>query len=82
MSKILFNMLAFVIARLIDAKVFEIIKFMVIAQMNSELTGEQKRAEVKKQLENLTGNVADEIKKTAPNLINLAIETSVALIKK
>jgi hypothetical protein len=82
MSKILFNMLAFVIARLIDAKVFEIIKAMVISQMSTELNGEQKRAEVKKQLDNLTGNVADEIKKTAPNLINLAIETSVALIKK
>ena len=75
-------MLAFVIARLIDAKVFEIIKAMVISQMSTELNGEQKRAEVKKQLDNLTGNVADEIKKTAPNLINLAIETSVALIKK
>jgi hypothetical protein len=75
-------MLAFVIARLVDAKLFEIIKAMVIAQMNSELTGEQKRAEVKQQLYNLTGNVADEFKKTAPNLINLAIETSVALIKK
>ena len=82
MSKLLFNMLAFVIARLVDAKLFEIIKAMVIAQMNSELTGEQKRAEVKQQLYNLTGNVADEFKKTAPNLINLAIETSVALIKK
>jgi hypothetical protein len=82
MSKLLFNLLAFVISRLLDAKLFEIIKAMVISQMSTELTGEQKRAEVKQQLYNLTGNVADEFKKTAPNLINLAIETSVALIKK
>lgn len=82
MNKLLFNMLAFVISRLLDAKLFEIIKAMVVAQMNTELSGEQKRAEVKKQLDHLTGNVADEFKKTAPNLINLAIESAVVLIKK
>lgn len=82
MNKLLFNMLAFVISRLLDAKLFEIIKAMVIAQMSTELTGEQKRATVKQELYNLTGNVADEFKKTAPNLINLAIETAVVLIKR
>lgn len=82
MGKIIFNMLAFVIKRLIDAKLFESIKDMVVAQMDSNLTGEQKRAAVKAELNELTGNVAEEFKKTAPNLVNLAIETAVALVKK
>jgi hypothetical protein len=82
MSKIIFNMLAFVIKRLIDAKLFESIKDMVTAQMDSNLTGEQKREAVKNELNELTGNIADEFKKTAPNLVNLAIETAVALVKK
>lgn len=82
MSKIIFNMLAFVIKRLIDAKLFESIKDMVVAQMDTNLTGEQKREAVRNELNELTGNIADEFKKTAPNLINLAIETAVALVKR
>lgn len=82
MSKIIFNMLAFVIKRLIDANLFESIKAMVAAQMNTNLSGEQKRNAVKNELNHLTGNIADEFKKTAPNLVNLAIETAVALVKK
>lgn len=82
MSKIIFNMLAFVIKRLIDANLFESIKDMVQAQMDTNLTGEQKRAAVKNELNELTGNIADEFKKTAPNLVNLAIETAVALVKR
>ncbi len=82
MSKIIFNMLAFVVKRLIDAKLFESIQDMVLAQMDNNLTGEQKRAKVKQELYELTGNVAEEFKKTAPNLVNLAIETAVALVKK
>lgn len=82
MSKIIFNMLAFVVKRLIDANLFESIKQMVEAQMDSKLTGEQKRAAVKNELNELTGNIADEFKKTAPNLVNLAIETAVALVKR
>lgn len=82
MSKIIFNMLAFVIKRLIDAKLFESIKDMVVAQMDTNLTGEQKREAVKNELNELTGNIADEFKKTAPNLINLAIETAVAIVKR
>lgn len=82
MSKILFNMLAFVIKRLIDANLFDHIKDACLAQLDNDLTGEQKRAAVKQELYELTGELSESFKKTAPNIINLAIETAVTLIKK
>lgn len=82
MSKILLNLLSFVVNRLIDANLFESIKVLVSAQMNTELTGEQKKAAVKAELNNLSGNIKNEFEKTASNLINFAIEAAVLIIKK
>lgn len=82
MNGFLLNLLSFVIKRLVDAKLFEHIRDMVIAQVDTKLTGEQKRAAVKKELDELTGDLYDSVKSTAPYLINLAIETAVALVKK
>jgi hypothetical protein len=50
--------------------------------MNNELSGAAKKAVVKSALTQLEGNVKEQFIKTAPNLLNLAIEAAVVLIKK
>jgi hypothetical protein len=82
MSSFLLNLLTFVIKRLIAADLFSHIKDVVEAQMNNQLTGEQKRAVVKQELSELNGALRDDFIKTAPYLVNLAIETAVTLVKK
>jgi hypothetical protein len=82
MSKLLYNLLSFVVNRLIDAKLFESIKDLVAVQMNSKLSGDQKKAAVKAELAELQGNVRTEFEKTASNLVNFAIEAAVLIIKK
>jgi hypothetical protein len=82
MNTFLFNLLTFIVRRLINAQLFEHIRDMVNAQMDNNLTGEQKRAAVKQELTELTGALREDFHKTAPYLVNLAIESAVALIKK
>jgi hypothetical protein len=82
MSTILYNLLSFVVNRLIDAKLFESIKNMVLSQMNTSLSGAEKKAAVQSELNNLQGNLRDEFTKTAPNLVNFAIEAAVVLLKR
>ncbi len=82
MNTFLFNLLSFIIKRLVAAQLFEHIRDMVNAQMDSNLTGDEKRNVVKQELSELTGALRDDFQKTAPYLINLAIESAVALIKK
>lgn len=82
MNTFLFNLLSFIIKRLVAAELFEHIRDMVNAQMDSNLTGDEKRNVVKQELSELTGALRDDFQKTAPYLINLAIESAVALIKK
>jgi hypothetical protein len=50
--------------------------------MDNNLTGEQKRAAVKQELTELNGALLEDFHKTAPYLVNLAIESAVAMIKK
>jgi hypothetical protein len=82
MNTFLFNLLSFVVKRLVAAQLFEHIRDIVAAQMDTNLTGEQKRAAVKQELYELNGALRDDFQKTAPYLINLAIESAVALLKK
>ena len=82
MNTFLFNLLTFIVRRLINAQLFEHIRDMVNAQMDNNLTGEQKRAAVKQELTELNGALLEDFHKTAPYLVNLAIESAVALIKK
>jgi hypothetical protein len=82
MSSFLLSLLSFVINRLIDAQLFETIKALVESQMNNELSGAAKKAVVKSALTQLEGNIKEQFIKTAPNLLNLAIEAAVVIIKK
>lgn len=82
MSSFVLSLLSFVINRLIDAKLFEIIKSLVESQMNAELSGAAKKIVVKSALTQLEGNIKEQFLKTAPNLLNLAIEAAVVLVKK
>lgn len=82
MSTIVYNLLSFVINRLIDAKLFESIKDLVSAQMDTSLSGEQKKAAVKAELAELQGNIKDQFVQTAPNLVNFAIEAAVVMLKR
>ena len=50
--------------------------------MNNELSGSAKKAVVKSALNQLEGNIKEQFIKTAPNLLNLAIEAAVVIIKK
>lgn len=82
MSTILMNLLSFIVKRLIDAKLFEIIKALVESQVSTELTGDQKKQAVKDSLTNLQGNLKSEFEQTKGSLVNFAIEAAVLLIKR
>jgi hypothetical protein len=82
MSGFLLNLLSFVVKRLIDAQLFEIIKSLVASQMDSNIPGAAKKVAVKSALTELEGNIKEQLIKTAPNLLNLAIEAAVVLIRK
>lgn len=82
MNTFLFNMLGFVVRRLIAARLFDHISDIVAAQMDNKTSGDKKKAAVKQELNELRGALQQDFINTAPSLINLAIEAAVALIKK
>lgn len=82
MSTILLNLLSFVVKRIIDAKLFDHIKAAVLAQVDTTLTGDQKKQAVKDQLAGLQGDLKASFQGTSSNLVNFAIEAALILIKK
>lgn len=81
MNKIIQSLLAYVIKKIIDAKLYEYIVAAVMAQINTNLSGAEKKAAVKEQLDGLTGALKEIYKSTSTTYINLAIEAAVALAK-
>lgn len=81
MNAFLQGLLAFVVKKVVDAKLYSFIIAAVEAQFDTDLTGEQKKAEVKKQLAALTGVLGSIFKDTSTVYINLAIEAAVAILK-
>lgn len=82
MSTILLNLLSFVVKRIVDAHLFDHIKALVLSQVDTSLTGDQKKAAVQAELAGLTGDLKVSFQNTSGNLINFAIEAALILIKK
>ena len=82
MGTILLNLLSFVVKHIIDAHLFEHIQNAVIAQVDSSLTGDQKKQAVKDQLAGLQGDLKASFQGTSNNLVNFAIEAALVLVKK
>ena len=82
MSTILLNLLSFVVKRIIDANLFEHIKAAVLAQVDANRTGEQKKQEVINQLAGLQGDLKKSFEGTSTNLVNFAIEAALLIIRK
>jgi hypothetical protein len=81
MGAILLNLLSFVVKHIVDAHLFEHIQSAVLAQVNTQLTGEQKKQAVKDELAGLEGDLKTSFHNTSSNLINFAIEAAVILVK-
>lgn len=82
MTTILLNLLSFVVKHIIDANLFTHIQNAVLAQVDTTLTGDQKKQAVKDQLTGLEGDLKASFQGTSNNLINFAIEAAVILVKK
>jgi hypothetical protein len=61
---------------------FEHIKAAVMAQLDSNLTGDQKKQAVKDQLAGLEGDLKVAFQGTSNNILNFAIEAALVIIKK
>jgi hypothetical protein len=81
MKLVLRNILSYVVKQLIDVNLYQYIITLVQIQFNRDLTGEEKRAAVKQQLSELTGDLGTVIATTSVTYINLAIEVAVLVIK-
>ena len=81
MSAILLNLLSFVVKHIIDANLFAHIQSVVLAQVDTNLSGDQKKQAVKDQLAGLEGDLKASFHGTSNNLINFAIEAAVVLVK-
>ena len=81
MGTILLNLLSFVVKHIIDAHLFEHIQKLVVSQIDTSLTGDQKKQAVKDQLAGLQGDLKTSFQGTSNNLINFAIEAAVVLVK-
>ena len=81
MGTILLNLLSFVVKHIIDAHLFEHIQNLVVSQIDTSLTGDQKKQAVKDQLAGLQGDLKTSFQGTSNNLINFAIEAAVVLVK-
>lgn len=81
MNLVLQNLLAYIIKKLIDAKLYNFLFEAIKAQFNNNLSGEEKKAAVKAQLAGLTGALGDIVKSTSGTYINLAIEAIVTILK-
>jgi hypothetical protein len=81
MNIILQNLLAYVVKKLIDAKLYNYLFDAITAQFNNSLTGEEKKAAVKAQLAGLKGALGEIVKSTSGTYLNLAIEAIVAIAK-
>lgn len=64
-----------IVRTLIGNGIFNEIEDLVVAYMDKELTGDEKKAAVKKELNELKGVVGVSVKEAGSVLINLAIET-------
>lgn len=83
MKAVLFNLLAIIVKGLVDAKLFSHIQDLVFAYAgNPSLTGDQKRAAVKKELDEAKADIKEALGKTSSNLVNFAIEVAVIFAKK
>lgn len=82
MSTILLNLLSFIVKRIMDGKLFEHIKSLVVSQLDSTLTGDQKKQIVKVELSNLQGDLKEAFSGTSNNIINFAIEAALLIVKK
>ena len=82
MGTILLNLLSFVVKRIIDAKLFAHIQNLVLSQINTNLTGDQKKQAVKDELASLQGDLKASFQGTSNNLVNFAIEAALVLVKK
>ncbi len=82
MGTILLNLLSFVVKRIIDAKLFAHIQNLVLSQINTNLTGDQKKQAVKDELASLQGDLKVAFQGTSNNLTNFAIEAALILVKK
>lgn len=66
---------------LIGSNLFAAIQDMVLAEMDSTKTGEEKKAAVKARLAKLKGDLGTAVKSVSGGLLNWAIETALVLIK-
>ena len=80
MKKFITSSLLTLIGMLIDSQVFEAIKDLVRAQFDTDKSGAEKKAAVDAALNDLTGDVANALKKTSGFLVNLAIEGAVTYL--
>lgn len=68
------------VSNLIGSGVFAEIQKLVIAQLDSGLTGDQKKQAVKDGLAAIKGDIGEAIKKTSNWALNLAIEVAVTAV--
>ena len=92
MKVILLKLLISAVRRFVGSNLFDYIKLLVIAQLDNNLTGEEKRAAVKLQIDNIKKISIDVVRgtakeglvesaqKTSNKYINLAIEVIVAAL--
>lgn len=71
----LFFVLTKVVQSLVGNGVFKEIEDVVLAYADKKLTGDEKKAAVKKELSELKGIVGKSLQETSSILINLTIET-------
>lgn len=81
MKGFLLNLIISLLKRISSPQLVTHIQSLVLTLMDLEIPGREKRAKLLDMLEEAYGEVAQEISKAAPHVINLIIEGAVAWAK-
>lgn len=82
MKSALLKILVLVVRNLVQGKLFDHIKTLVLSQVDSNKSGAEKRAAVQQGIKELQGDLADAAKVAGPMLLNLALEAAVVAVSK